>query len=116
MDINTKVFCFDPTTKNIFEATVVGTQISGGEETSRGYLMIALMQSNGKKRFLESAHVHASKESAEAHKERVTPIMATIDQLGEAFTKKANEARIFVIGEPLYTDLATKIQGKSNGQ
>ena len=104
MNINDTVYCLDVKEKKIFEATMVGSQIS-----ESGYELVAVITNIGKKKFIESDHVHETQELAEAHSKRVIPIIDNLDILQEEFQEKVDEARIAVIGEPEHVHLSKKI-------
>jgi hypothetical protein len=104
--IGTTKYCLDPKTFKIFEATLVGINVS---ET--GYEMCRILMSDLTTKQLELAHVHPSKEDAEAHKLRVKPIISEAEALVKDATTKVDELRIKVIGQPRYKDLADKIMG-----
>ena len=106
-EIGIDVFYLDKITKEIKKAKTVGAYKSEGMAGEGGYLIYNLevegQDPNPAKRIgatVESAHVHKTKEEAEAHKKRVVPLMAE----GELEAKKGNERvdviRRKVIGEP----------------
>lgn len=106
MNVGEKLFCFDTKTKNIFEATFVGSFVS-----TTGYELYAVLNSKGEKKSLELVHCHKTKEAAEAHKDRILPMMAEGDKIAKEAEKKIDEIRIKIIGEPVHLELAQKIMG-----
>ena len=104
MELGDKAYCVDPKTKKIFEATVTGFNIA-----QTGYKLLGLLTSTGESKSLEAAHCHATKPEAEAHLERVMPLMAEADDIMEKGKKRIDELRIGVLGEPELKDLAEEI-------
>jgi len=107
LDLGSEIFYLEPKTKKIREGILIGANI-----TETGYKIYAILTKDNRKVSFESAHVYASREHAEFHKDNVTPII----EQAELEAKKANEIvdnlRIQVIGKPIYKELADRIMNK----
>ena len=104
IDIGQNVFFLEPKTKSIKEGIVAGIFV-----TETGYKMINMIVSdNGEKKKvrLESAHVHATKELVEFHKDKVSSIIDEAGRIAEEANEKVDALRVQVIGQPIYKELA----------
>ncbi len=109
IELAQEVWFLNPKSKIVEKGEVVGEQI-----TTTGYKLLSILAESKQTLQLEEAHIHATEEEANTHKDNVFPFMAEADVLIEATKKKIDELRVRVIGEPKYLELANKIVGDKN--
>lgn len=105
--IGKSVFYVDAKNRQVKEGTIVGVNIS-----TTGYVLISILTENEveiKKVNIESAHVHLTKDAAEAHLINIAPMLSEADKLTNEAKEKVDALRIDVIGIPCFIELAKKV-------
>lgn len=107
MELGSNVFCMDPKTKEVYEAKMIGAQIS-----TTGYEICSVLSAKGDKKQLESAHVHKTKKDAQGHVLKVRFPIAEADKIMKDAAARIDVLRFQVIGKPQHEDLANRIMEK----
>lgn len=113
INIGEKVFCTDVRTKEVFEAELIGTSIS----FESGYALGTVFNRELiKDKVLEIAHIHKTKEIAEAFMAKIKPTLENIDKEIKEITESVDKQRVEVIGEPEFKELADLVREKQAPQ
>ena len=106
MEIGDNVFVTDAKTKGVYQAIIVGMNIS-----QTGYLLISVINDKDERTTVESVHVHKTQSQAEVFISEKTKTIDYAEHVMSETKDTLDKLRIEVIGEPSFKNLAKRIIG-----